>query len=96
MGWESRVVGAGGCSAGLLSSHLLSRSHHAAPSLREGCGGGGRDKADSLSTSQLHLPILNHPQLTLPLDPFLKLQDASIASRRMCCSRQPCQRQDGR
>lgn len=50
VGWESRAVGTRGCSAGLLSSVLLSRSRHAAPSLCEGCSGGGRDKADSLST----------------------------------------------
>lgn len=97
VGWESRAVGTSGCSAVSLSKELFSRS---CPSLLHPCVRAGAGEAGTRQTrcqqSLLHLPLPNHPQLALPLEPFLKLQDTSIASHRTCRSRQPCQWQDRR
>lgn len=96
MGWESRAVGTTSCSAVLLSSELFSRSRHSLlhHSARAGTGEAGT-RQTCCQQPRLHLPLPNDPQLALPLEPFLKLQDTLIASHRMCCSRQPCQWQDG-
>lgn len=57
-------------------------------SARAGTGEAGT-RQTRCQQSRLHLPLPNHLQRTLPLEPFLKLQDMLIASHRMCRSRCP-------